>query len=130
VNFSHSYMWSTSFKNINLIENCRCWNIIISDLLIPFNLMPNKVEKRRETRGNVMFNNIKIPNIPDDNRGKFEFRYLKSVRLITSELFAYFYAKKDISIRKINELIKFQSPQMKKEYLNEIKTIANNVYKK
>ena len=30
------------------------------------------------------------------------------------------------SIRKINELIKFRSPEMKKEYLNEVKTIANN----
>ncbi|AVI49758.1 hypothetical protein C5O00_00695 [Pukyongia salina] len=130
VNFSHSYMWSTSFKNINSIEECRCWNTIIADLLIPFNLMPNKVENRREIRENVMFNNIKIPIIPDDKKGKFEFRYLRSVTSITTELFAYFYATKDISIRKINELIKFQSPEMKKEYLNEIKTIANNVYKK
>lgn len=130
VNFSHSYMWSTSFKNINFIENCSCWNTVISDLLIPFNLMPNKSEKRREIKENVMFNYIKIPNIQDDKKGKFEFRYFRSVTLITTELFAYFYAKKEISIRKINELIKFQSPEMKKEYLNEIKTIANNVYKK
>jgi uncharacterized protein YjbI with pentapeptide repeats len=129
VDFSHSYMWSTSFKNINSIENCRCWNVVISDLLIPFNLMPNKREKHREMRENVMFNNIKIPNIPSDEERKFEYRYLRGLTSITSELFAYFYTKKDISIRKINELVKFQSIEMKKEYLNGIKTIANNLYK-
>lgn len=130
VNFSHSYMWSTSFKNIVNIENSRCWNVVISGLLIPFSLMPSELDKKRRVRENVMFNNIKIPNIPENTKNEFQYSYIKDVISITTELFAFYYSKKEISIRKINELIKFQSTEMKKEYLTEIKTIANNAYKK
>ncbi|GAL61255.1 NACHT domain-containing protein [Algibacter lectus] len=131
INFSHCYMWSTSFKNIVNIVDSECWNVIISDLLIPFSLMPSKSKKERIImRRTVMFNNIRIPDTTNKDKEKFEYSYINSVLSITSELFAFHYAKKEITIRKINELIKFQSAIMKKEYLDKIKTIANNVYKK
>jgi hypothetical protein len=129
VNFSHSYMWKTSFKNIVSIKDCDCWNIVISDILIPFSLMPSELDKKKRERENLRMNNIKIPNIPDDNKkNKIEYRYIEDILSITTELFAFYYSKKEITIRKINELIKFQSAEKKKEYLTKIKTIANTVY--
>lgn len=118
VDFSHSYMWDTSFKNIMSIENSYCRSIVISDFFIPFSLIPNEKENRFNQNKQ---NHIIIPEIKG-SINDIDSKHIINVIDITSDLLSYFYAKKIISIKKINDLIKFESDKMKKDYIEKIKT--------
>lgn len=125
VNFSHCYMWGTSFRNIRSIINSDCLFIVISDTLIPFSLMPNKSERRRVLHRNSSTQPIFIPEIIEGDKGKAKHQGVEDVMRITADLLAYSFSVKEITVRKINENIKFQSESMKKEYLDKIKKRAS-----
>lgn len=119
VNFSHCYMWETNFKNLVKIERCISNSIIISETFISFKLF------FEENHIGILKNvPIIIPQINPKDESEFENKRIKSVLEITSQIFSYLYANNKITVRKINELVRFESAKMKSEYLNKIKSYS------